>query len=445
MYNLTKTIRYTAMLSLFALGSLSGHAFGEAGALWHSGGKLAADGAELFSKDLGNDISVNPLTGEYTEMTAIQVRDEDGWYDASHSEIYKWSPEGELLATKEVEFAWYGALDPVRDIYWTSDVRVRSYDQELTERFSISYFPDFVWSYEICANPLDGSVWLSLSKGLAHIDVNGNLLQLIDTPDHLNRRLALKPADNSCWTLARALSENFYVSKFLADGTMAYRTHVENAELDEIHINPVDDSCWLVDDGHNQLIKLDAYGHELFRIENVQGCAIDPFDGSAWTHHKELGIMKLSSKGDLLFSTGTRGRPLAVVTGKLYSGFSAIEHANSNNRLWADEALVELKPNSRKGERAQWVMTYLGSGFARIINRKTGERLQANLNGTSLTMTTQSDDKALWAVERSKDGSYFHLKNKHFGTYLRGHDERGLWLENERKPGPNFRWVLTNQ
>lgn len=445
---MSSTMKNMTWVTLAALGGIMGQSFAQNGALWHTGGKIAADGTMLVSQDMGRSLDVNPLTGECWSVDMF--RDADDW-DYTYSVFSKWDEDGILQDSIVIDESYDVDVDPVRNVIWMlddDDMSIETYNADLTHRFS-------AWngSYgieDIEVNPVDGSAWIACyingGDNLQQLDANGNLLQTIPVSENI-ADIDIRPAEGSCWA---ALWTGYYSSnpnlgevvKFLADGTEAFRIGLD-VRLSGICVDPVDASCW-VTTYDREIIKFDAKGNELFRTgSDVRGYIVDPADGSLWGNSYANGhIVKFASDGTLLFESEAQGRPEAVDTGKLYLGYSAIEHANSDTRLWADAGVIDLKANSRKGERAQWCITQLGNGYAQIENRNTGELLKGTNNG-EVTMTSEAGNKTQWEIIDAGNGEVM-LKNKRLGTLLTGSGGNGLSLRSVTDPGPNYRWVLTD-
>lgn len=433
--------KYIALGILASLsGTLVGQAFGEAGILIHSHGMLNSDGTVLLDQFQGSRTVANPLTQERWSIYFEYVDEE--WYedDASKetwSTVYRRDKNGQHITSTEVDWTQFSGikLDPLRNIAWVfdrSDYSLWVYDENMTLIDRVFGFEDLGASDDYLINPIDGSPWVYMNGVIGPLDANGVQHPVTDYIEELHS-FAIKPADESCWVASKET-----VTKYLNDGTIAFQTTLDYAG--NISINIADDSCWVA--GKQNITKIDASGNILFEIpaDWISSAVVDPLDGSVWIGGYSEELRRFSAEGELLLETDVYGEPKQIINGTLQLGFSALEHANSQNRLWADEGLVDLKPNNRIGHRAQWVFTHLGNGYAEIVNRKTGELLRATNNGESVRMDTATSNKAQWELIRHKSGAYFHLKNKHFGTYLRGHDERGLQLEKTNNPGPNFRW-----
>lgn len=428
-----------AATSLILASAFLGQAIGEGGDLWHVHGKLAADGTVLIDEFIGSSMDVDPITGDLWSIDVI-FDEEYGEWDETYTILSRRDQNGNLINRETLDF-YYGPnmkVDHQRGNLWIFNEHGTAETYDSNDLSYKSRSDDWRLGH-IEINPLNGEAWVSKNDAIGPLDPEGNLVPTFPA-EGIRSEFKIKPADGSCWvaSLIRTDPNDHYsyatlVVKYLADGAEVFRTILDGSPTD-FEIDPYSDSCWVAS-GFDTLTKLDADGNVLFDIETSSWYhVVDPTDGSCWIRGGKFG-----ADGTLLF-TAAMGNPCAIDTGRIHLGYSAIEHANSDMRLWADEGLVELKPDSRIGERAQWVITTIGGGYSKIVNRKTGELLRAANDGEGLTMTTELSGKALWEVERSKDRTYFNLKNKRFGSYLRGQDERGLWLEKSNNPGPNFRW-----
>jgi hypothetical protein len=161
-------------------------------------------------------------------------------------------------------------------------------------------------------DPRDGSIWWIEYDKVAHLSADGTLLF---RSERLARpcRVAVDPANGSCWVLQDASDELLH---FGADGGLLSATPRQYGEGGAALLtpSPADGSVWIR--GESSVVHVDAAGSETFRRtlspwEDFLQVVVDPTDGSAWLT-TPTEVIRLRADGTEMWRVSDLPTPTAV-------------------------------------------------------------------------------------------------------------------------------------
>jgi len=355
---------------------------------------LASDGWEIWRGDFYSPWSV-----------AVDPSDGSCWVAEAGSAIHL-GPDGTELSSTSLD-AGFGAkrvgVNPADGSCWVGGLGGMVH---LAADGSLLWQTDPGHCTSLSVNPTDGSCWAGVLEGsyVVHIAQDGTELSRTPTTffvaavsvdpvtgrcwvtDFSNREifclsedgteiarfgwpgpeyyldalaLAVYPQDGSCWVTFSALDPA--VIRLAQDGTVIWRTtggaFVNPGDLD---VNPTDGSCWALDNGHRQVVRLAENGAEPFRSQeypnpfyNFQEVAVDPVDGSCWVTFwvsmsgDGSGLMHFAADGTMLWSRTDLAWPAGVDVNPLdgscwmadYWGNAVYHIASDGTELWRGEGV----------------------------------------------------------------------------------------------------------
>lgn len=400
---------------------------------------LNSDGALVLQDEVNSyprRLDVNPVDGSCWVLQYFGPYD-DGW-------LSKWDAEGTKVGEDDrVLGPWTLAVNLTDGKCWVGingeEAGIYRFNSDVQAEAAF-YVPgsgaEVVEDIEI--DPNDGSLYFTAGGQIIKKDAVTKEYIIPFIPQR--GQIEIDPADGSCWVLS-----SLTTTKLDANGNQLFT--LENVGGTDLKVDPADGSCWIAQSYTRGITKLSKDGTVLFSVEGLGSLlAVSPENGSCWTLDAATTVVKLAADGSELFRVPCPvSNPLSMGVGPGSIGETAtkaIDHAFSDTRLWADNGVADLKANTRNGERVQWIIEELESGYVYLTNSKTGEKLRAANNGSDVLMDTIVTGKAQWEIIDTDNGE-FMLKNKRYGTLLSGNGGDYLALRDVTDPGPNYRWLLT--
>jgi uncharacterized repeat protein (TIGR01451 family) len=112
--------------------------------------------------------------------------------------------------------------------------------------------------------------------------------------------LSVNPTDNTCWL---ADTEHDQVVHLAEDGTELWRGNGFSYP-ESVSVSPTDGSCWVADHGHDEVVHLAEDGTELWRGSfGADRVAVNSTDGSCWASGD--GVIHLAEDGTYLSSSSS--------------------------------------------------------------------------------------------------------------------------------------------
>ncbi len=174
----------------------------------------------------------------------------------------------------------------------------------------------------VSTNSVDGSVWVAeYTNGgsqVVHLAADGSELWRSGTFASLGR-VAVNPADGSCWAVDRIPdTKQLVLTHFAADGSLLWQGAVLTRDCNVgsavLGVNPADGSVWVTGCGTKQTVHVAKDGTVLqTAAHGGLALAVDPSDGSIWmTDGSASQVVHISSTGTDLGSVAGWANALAV-------------------------------------------------------------------------------------------------------------------------------------
>lgn len=452
----------SVLCALVVLCSVACESFGNDASLWlhygDSAQKFNTNGKREANIYLGfgsvEDIALDPVDGSVWIAAELDKYDEDG---TSRHMISKWSSGGKLQGKVFDQPASQLAVDYLSGNCWVADSVDTGLLYELKPNLKTSgksfrawdvadthsYVWDMVYSPFEEALLLQGYHYRISGDGfLFKQRGDGSEIFGFDDSVRVFNPVGFYPADGSCWLF------DYYqhLKKIDAKGNELFQIKVDDEPI-KTEINPIDGTCWVASRPYTGFtLKQYSPQGELLKTLHVRGAdfTIDGFNEIIWLTYAGSGFTLIDFDGNVLNEFTNPGfvyYRMHADSGGFYTGYAAINHANSNTRLWADSEVVDIKPDARTGERAQWIVQHLENGYVHLINKKSKLLLRADNDGAGVLMDTIDSGKAQWELVDAGNGEVM-LKNKRFGSLLSGKGGNALELLKPSNPGPNYCWNL---
>ncbi len=279
--------------------------------------RVCQDGAcEMARVDGFNNpysISINPLDG------TVWIAD---YY---HHEVVRLSADGhtELVRVGGFYYPRCVSVNPSDGTVWVADSSHNQVVKLSPDGTELSRTGGFSTPYGVSVNPTDGSVWVA-DYG------NHQVVQLAPDGTGLVRisgfsspiSLDVNRADGTVWVANTGSDTVTRLNAGIRDGyhigqdTGSHLVIEGFSDPYSIAVNPTDNTAWVADYYHNQVVKLASDGSEVLRLNGFSyptGVAVNAGNGMVWVaDYSHNQIVKLSPAGKELARLDGFSLPRAV-------------------------------------------------------------------------------------------------------------------------------------
>jgi len=156
----------------------------------------------------------------------------------------------------------------------------------------------------ISIDPKDGSIWVGMENSVAKYSADGK--RLFRMGGVIEAYVAVNPKDGTCWVTDSGKSGNppGRVLKLAPDGSQLLVVDKGFTEPKGVAVNPADGSAWVVDSQGNQVVRLDANGRIVAKVQGLNfpsSVSVNPRDGTAWIADTQNGrLIKVDPSGKII-------------------------------------------------------------------------------------------------------------------------------------------------
>ena len=164
--------------------------------------------------------------------------------------------------------------------------------------------------HSVSINPVDGTVWIGGLDVVVKVSADGQVLATITGV--YEPEVAVNLSDGSCWVT----DSRGKITRYDSSGVLVVTSPVKLTEPKYVTVNSKTGNAWVADTQAGILVKLDANGRELLRLDIPLAISprVNSQDGSLWVVANSSSLIKFSADGQMIHEIQNAGLAILAIS-----------------------------------------------------------------------------------------------------------------------------------